>query len=319
MRMYTLPVTLMLKGRQSGKSFFLFILSLGVAFTVILFGPASGLSADSVDRPFRLAITSSIFTDVNENDIRAALKVWVKTFAEEQRIHVDPDPHMHRTLDDLIRYARANPVDGFGITTPEYAILRREMDFDLFAAGSIGGQIEVVYILLVRQDSGLERLDQLAGRSLNVVDNPFMSLAVIWLDTALLEAKLKRTSRFFRQVTMDRKISQVVLPVFFGKVEACLVKQDGFEVMSALNPQLKKQLRILAASPPLVPAGLAFLRGSASSYRQQVLEAMPRLGDSPTGQQILELAQSEKFTVHNISCLDKSLKLLDRHRQLSGN
>lgn len=315
--MENLPIMAMSKRRKRGRAFCRLMLSVVIAVTVLLFAARTELFADAARRPFRLATTSSIFTDVNENDIRAALMVWVNTFAQEHDIPLDPDPNMHATVEDLMRFARTNPVDGFGITTPEYAVLRREMTFDLFATGGVGGQFEVVYLLLVRHDSGLERLDQLAGRSLNVVDNPYMSLAVIWLDTALLEAKLKRASGFFRQITMDKKISQVVLPVFFGKIDACLVRQDGFEVMSALNPQLKKQLRILAVSPPLVPVGFAFLQ-NPSSYRQLILDALPRLGDSPTGRQILDFAQSDTFTVQSISCLDKSLELLNRHRQLLG-
>ncbi len=232
---------------------------------------------------------------------------------------MDPDPNIHRTVEDLIRFARGNPVDGFGVTTPEYLALSREMSFDLFATGSTEGRITEEYLLLVRKDRGFDRLDQLAGRTLGVVDNPRMSLALIWLDTVLLEAKLKRSSDFFRQVTPDRKVSQAVLPVFFGKIEACLVTRDCFEVMSELNPQLKQQLRILNASPPLMPAGFFFLKDSKSASRTRILDAITRLGDTPAGRQIIELAQAEKIDGYEIHCLDKSLELLNRHRRLLRN
>lgn len=314
-----LPVTLMSTRRQRGKSSLCFVLSVGIAVTVLLFGARAELFASAVDRPFRLAFTSSMFAEVNENDVRAAMKVWIMTVAQERGIPVDPDPNIHRTVEDLMRFARTQPVDGFGITTPEYVVLSKEMLFDSFAAGVIGGEMTDVYILLVRQDSGLERLDQLAGRSLSVVDSPHMSLAVIWLDIALLEAKLKRTSDFFKKVTVDRKVSQVVLPVFFGKVDACLVTRDSFEVMCALNPQLEKQLRILSTSPPVVTGGFFFRRDSTSSSRQQILDSLTRLGASPAGRQILNLTQSEAIDVVSISCLDESLELLNRHRRLLGD
>ncbi len=317
--MSVITIMLVLKHGRRGVFFFRSALIFGMAAIALLLGARTELLADGVERPFRLAFTSSMFTEVNENDARAAMKVWFMTVAQEQGITVDPDPNIHRTVEDLIRFARGNPVDGLGVTTPEYLALSREISFDLFATGSTEGRITEEYLLLVRKDRGFDRLDQLAGRTLGVVDNPRMSLALIWLDTVLLEAKLKRSSDFFRQVTLDRKVSQAVLPVFFGKIEACLVTKDCFEVMSELNPQLKQQLRILNASPPLVPAGFFFLKDSKSASRTRILDAITRLGDTPAGRQIIELAQAEKIDGYEIHCLDKSLELLNRHRRLLRN
>ena len=317
--MSVITIMSVLKRGRRGVPFSRSALIFGMAAIALLLGARSELPANAVERPFRLAFTSSMFTELNENDARAAMKVWFMTVAQEQGITVDPDPNIHRTVEDLIRFARGNPVDGFGVTTPEYLALSREMSFDLFATGSTEGRITEEYLLLVRKDRGFDRLDQLAGRTLGVVDNPRMSLALIWLDTVLLEAKLKRSSDFFRQVTPDRKVSQAVLPVFFGKIEACLVTRDCFEVMSELNPQLKQQLRILNASPPLMPAGFFFLKDSKSASRTRILDAITRLGDTPAGRQIIELAQAEKIDGYEIHCLDKSLELLNRHRRLLRN
>ena len=196
------------------------------------------------------------------------------TVAKERRIPVDTDSYIYRTADELVKAGRTLQVDGFGVITPEYARLSQEMKFDRIALGVKDGRITEEYLLLVRKDSGLERLDQLTGRSLNVLLNPRMSLAVIWLDTVLMEARLNRTSDFFGPVTVNKKASQVALPVFFGKVDACLLTQMSFKVMAELNPQLKEQLRVLANSPALVPSGFAFrgdytlLRPAGRSWRR---------------------------------------------------
>lgn len=289
----------------------------GLAVAAILFGPRSELFADAVERPFRIAFTFSLFGEVNENDVRAAMKVWLMTGAQERSISVDPDPNIHRTVGDLIRFARSTPVDGFGITTPEYLDLSREMSFDLIAVASKNGRITEEYLLLVREDSPVKRLDQLAGRTLAVLDNPRLSLAVTWLDTVLMEAKLRRSSAFFKRVAMEKNVSQAVLPVFFGKTDACLVTRDSFEVMSELNPQLKQQLRVLTVSPPLIPACFVFLKDAESVNRTKIIEIMNKLEDTPAGRQILEIIKTEKLEAHDISCLDESLELLSRHQRLA--
>ena len=59
--------------------------------------PATG----DTNHPFRLAFTSSMFSEVNEADARAAMKVWIMTVARERNIAVDSEPHIFPNLDDL--------------------------------------------------------------------------------------------------------------------------------------------------------------------------------------------------------------------------
>ncbi|MDZ7599597.1 MAG: hypothetical protein U5J82_15245 [Desulfobacterales bacterium] len=105
---------------------------------------------------------------------------------------------------------------------PEYAHLIREIDFDHFAVAIVNGVFTDEYLLLTRRDSGLERLDQLQGRRLTVLNNPRMSLALIWLDTLLLEARLEPARAWFGAITLNKSAAQKALPVFFGKIDGGL-------------------------------------------------------------------------------------------------
>jgi ABC transporter, phosphonate, periplasmic substrate-binding protein len=304
------------------KRFHYGCLRLWLCLGLVWFASVLSAYADPVPlphrEPFRMACSSSMFTAVNESDVRAAMKVWILTVAKDRGIPVDPDPHIYSSVEEMITYGLENAVVGFALTTPEIPRLSREMKFDRVAVGVRNGRITEEYLLLVRRDSGLERFDQLRGRSINVFNNPRMSLALIWLDTILLEARLERAADFFGQVTLNNKTAQVALPVFFGKVEACLVTRDSFEVMGELNPQLNQRLRVLAASPEVVPSGFAFRAGHASPFDTPIQEAMEQLGDSPAGRQILTLTQSDRLEFHPISCLNGSMELMARHRQLCG-
>jgi phosphonate transport system substrate-binding protein len=88
--------------------------------------------------------------------------------------------------------------------------------------------------------------------------------------------------------------------------------------MSELNPQVGKQLRILAVSPEVVPSGFAFRSDYASPYRAQMLVEMGRLADSPAGQQILTLIQTDRIEDQPISCLASAFELLSTHQRLSS-
>jgi len=143
-----------------------------------------------------------------------------------------------------------------------------------------------------------------------------MSLATIWLDTLLLQKGLRRAAEFCGRATFVNKATKVALPVFFRQADACLMTRRSFETMAELNPQLGKQLRVLAASPEVVPSGFAFRADYHSPFREQILVEMTQLSESPAGQQILALTQADRIQERPLSCLDSALELLATHRRL---
>ena len=198
---------------------------------------ASGPATDD-SRPFRLAFSVSMFKDVNEADIRAAMKVWIMTIVKDLDMAVDPDPNIQPTVAAMAEFGLTHQVDGFALTTPELAHLSRKMPFDRIAIGTTDGQLGDKYLLIVQRDSGIDRLEQLKGLDINVLDHPRMSLAMIWLETRLLTAQLGSTEDFFSHVNLNTNATRVVLPVFFKSIAACLVSRAVFDVMAELNPQL---------------------------------------------------------------------------------
>lgn len=257
-----------------------------------------------------------MFTEVNEGDARAAMKVWITTIGTERGIPVDPDPHFCRSVDEVIGLGKTLGVDAMGFTAPEFPELQRHFKFDRIAVSTFAGSITENYLLLVHQDSGLAGLKQLQGRSLNVLLGPRTSLATHWLDTVLLEARLGRVSTFFGKTSPHYKPSPVALQVFFRQADACLITRASFNLLGELNPQLAKKLRILAESPSLVPSGFGFCANGPSGQGSRVLSEMTRLLESPAGRQILALTQSESIRDCPLSVLDSSLELLARHKRL---
>ena len=307
------------KQRRDRKLYTRLVFWLGIGCALAWPGADAAPVVTETNHVFHMAFTSSMFCEVNESDARAALKVWIMTVARERKIAVDPDLRIYATIDELMAACRTNEVDGVGLVTAEYARLKQVMKFDRLGVGDYGGHLMTEeYLLLVRQDSGVERLDQLQGRTINVLNSPRTSLATIWLDTVLLEARLKRATNFFKHINYNNNASLVALPVFFHQIDACLTTRNSFKVMGELNPQLTKQLRVLAASPEVVPSCFAFRADGASSSRQQILSEMARLDETPAGKQILTLVKADRIVEVPVSSMDSSLELLARHERLCG-
>jgi phosphonate transport system substrate-binding protein len=277
---------------------------------------APGAPAAGAERPFKMAVTAAMFTEVNESEARAAMKVWIMTVAKEHGIPVDPELIVYSGAEAALRAAETDRIDGYGVTLEEFSALSAHIAFDRMVVATRTDNFQENYVVLVREDSGWAELADLRGRDLLVLQNPRMSLAFVWLDTVLLEKGLGRASAFFGRVEEQNKPSRVALPVFFRKAAACLVNLKSFVAMQELNPQLGKQLRVLAQSPDLVSSVFAFRADFRPSYRERLFQEMHRLSESPAGQQILTLLQSQRIDEQPLSCLDSSLALLAKHRRL---
>ena len=172
------------------------------------------------------------------------------------------------------------------------------------------GKATVQYVLLVHQGSGISNLAGLNGRNLELPKSASTSLAAPWLDTCLADQGLGLPETVFRKIDRAEKVSRVVLRVFFRQADSCIVTRDAFETMGELNPQLRKELRVLATSPEVV-ASVFFLRpGFTGKVRQELETAISILHETVAGRQALTVFQGEKLEKAPLSALKSAEDLL---------
>ena len=272
--------------------------------------------ARSPTAPVRFAFSARMFSDVNENDARAAMKVWGQAISEERGIPLDQGFQILGGVAAIAAEIRGKRIDAITLPTDEYWALRNQVSLGSIVIGSKDGQITEQYVLLVRGDSGIERLADLRGHSLTVFQSPLTSLAPAWLETELLQHQLGLAAQFWGRMTESTKLLRAILPVFFHQADACLVTLKGFETMAELNPQIGRQLRILAKSEAWVPSLFCFRGDYLSPYREKILQEVSRLNQSPAGRQTLALFQTEQLYPSEPAALASSCALLDLHRRL---
>jgi ABC-type phosphate/phosphonate transport system substrate-binding protein len=280
--------------------------------------PAAAASGEerSPTAPVRFAFSSRMFVDVNENDARAAMKVWGQTVSVERGIPLDPVFQIFVGTGAIATAIRGRLVDAITLPTDEYWELRNEVPLGSIVIGSKGGESTEQYVLLVRGDSGIQRLADLRGHSLVIYQNPLTSLAPAWLETELLQHQLGLTEQFWGRITESAKLLRAILPVFFHQADACLVTLKGFETMAELNPQIGRQLQVLAKSEAVVPNLFCFRGDYRSPYREKILQEISRLGETTAGQQTLALFQTDRLFPGDPASLAGAFALLDLHRRL---
>ena len=285
-----------------------------VVFAAVLLG--RGHAAESESRAFRLGFSSAMFTDVNENDAKASVRVWGQALGQERGVHVDPNVLILKDIPALLHALRTEGVDALALPTTEYDAFRKEVPFAPIFVSFSGGRFTEQYVLMVHQDSGITSLADLRGRSLAMHRHPRASLAEPWLDTLLVQAGLKPAALFFGKTSLNTKLSKVVLPVFFRQTDVCVAPESGFRTMAELNPQVGKQLKVLATSSEFLPALFCFRADYASAFKEQLFAGIRDLHKTPAGQQVLTIFQAERIEEQPPSRLDSTLELLATHRRL---
>ncbi|WED63261.1 PhnD/SsuA/transferrin family substrate-binding protein [Synoicihabitans lomoniglobus] len=261
----------------------------------------------------RFAYSGQIMQGVNINDAQAAIKVWAATIVGDWDFKVSADIGIIDGVPAIIAAMKENRIDAVIVATDEYWETRKHVPIGPLLVGSIDDDFDEEYIVLVNNDSGFTTLADLAGRNLNIWRSLRTCLASQWLEVALWDEGLGSADTFWAERIEIRKLSQVVLPVFFGQADACLVTRRGFKLMSELNPQLGQKLTAIAVSPPLVPS-ISFFRGDYDSpMLSRIVAMLSDVSSSEAGQQTLTLFQQNNLMQCTPADLEITCALLDRY------
>jgi len=255
--------------------------------------PVRGVDATNELKPesLRIGFTQNAFQSMNRNDVEASFKAFVETVGRKNGYLIAAQVQI---FDDLAEYAAAIRSGAIQLAIVD-AWNYQTMDFQnraqpLFVSKGEAG-LGRRYLMVARQDSGLNTLADLRGKQITLFSVANSNLGRYWLETLLLTNRLGTLAEFFGDVEVAGKPSLALLPVFFGKKSAGLVDEAGLKVMRELNPQVGKELKVLATSEPLVNSiiYLSTTGWSSETYRNDIIRGLAQLHEEPVGQQILTL------------------------------
>ena len=253
--------------------------------------------------------------DVNLNDARAAMSIWIKRMNQDTNVVMDPK--VFNTTQEIVERTRKGLSDAVALNVVEYRQIADLLDStQIIAAGGASGLEQ--YVILAKQSSGLRQLGDLQGRRLLMLKTPKMCVAPAWLCTVLDEGHFGPADRFFGSVATDMKSSQVVLPVFFGQADCCVTSKRSFDTMCELNPQVARELKVITSSLAMVVDFYVFRRGYLGAKREGVIRAMSALTASESGRQLATLFQFHELAIRDGSCLVSALGVLEGADRATG-
>ena len=266
----------------------------------------------------RVAVSAETLAGANLNDARAAYRVWLREVRGQLGDAIaEPVPEIFIASDDLVRGVCQGTLDCYGMTALEFAKVVDLTDPDsLVIQDYMADGLE--YVLLVHSGSRFKQLADLRGAQIVSHLHRDMTLLPAWLTTMLAASKLPAPEHFFASNKLIDSLSQVVLPVFFGRVDGACLARRSWDTAVELNPQLGHDLWPLAVSPKVIPILFGFRRSANANARKALIDSIQRVYSVPAGRQIIALYQSTTLVVKPVSVMKITLDMVHAFARLQS-
>lgn len=258
------------------------------------------------------------FQEVNPLDAEAAFKTLSRTLGVKQGYDVHVTVESFENGREVNAYMQYSPLQLIIYNSLDYLQTANSRSVEPLFVPAEDGHVLRQYVLLTR-DTGLDTLEDLRGRSLNIYYGPNSSLAVKWLEVLLRKHENTDIDSFFSSVHKHADPLAAILPVFLGKRDVVLVDADKFDLMAELNPQLSKLSAIVASEPYLCQL-VCFSRSGwgSAEFKDAMLQAMTKLHENQAGRQILLLFKADKIVPFEPHYLESAMRLERNELNMQG-
>ena len=301
-----------------------FTLGLCLAMGAALAQQASpGKAAGGETRGLRRArlngvVSSASLTNLNQNDARAAIKVWFDLVAQRKGFVLDSKVDILASVAEMKERLQSRSVEVLVLSITEY--LELESSYlavaSLTHAVSVQGGASYSYLLLVKLSAAAPTIAGLRGRNALVFSRGGSGAGMAWLEVLLGKEKLGRAASFFGSVKAVDKAQACILPLFFGTVDACVVDEVNLNLSKEMNPQVG-QLKVLARSRPMIGSVIA-TPVEPSPYQNELLDTILSLHEDPRGRQLLMVFKTDRVVRIQPGDLDSARELWRDYYHLPG-
>ncbi len=259
-----------------------------------------------------IGFTSKIFMNVDPKDAKAIVDLYVKEFGRS--LNIETKAVVYSDINSIISDLTTGRLDIVSTLPIEYHRIAQRADTELAYTNTNNDRKKRKWILLVRNNSGIRGLDDLKDKKLTI--GKADTIGLMFADILLLRNNKRPAEQYFSKIIKKRKISSIILDLFFKKTDACLVDDWAFSTMAELNPQIQKQLKIISASPAIINTIIFFRKDISKEKKERAREAIRQMTVSDYGQQLLMVIKSDSIVKLELSDLDSFNQFFNEYEKL---
>jgi phosphonate transport system substrate-binding protein len=245
--------------------------------------------------PFSAVIgySSSIFTHLVKENAQAAAKLWSNLVIRNN--NGSAETRIFQNCSEMEKELKSGKIDMVILLSTEYLGLKNRGLLEPFFISARGEELYDTFILITRRDSGIHSVGDLRGKAFLQQSGSHCEIHRLWFDMLMMKQGVHEPERFFSSLKEVVTPSQAVMPVFFKRADACILSRRSFDVMAELNPQLRKDLRIIEASTPVATGVICIRKGCDSRQRERLIEVLETLDRDVEGKQLLTLFRMSRL------------------------
>lgn len=256
---------------------------------------AQSKSGNEINNTRKLIISLSSFHNAKSEDAQAIAQILADHIKKSRNLNYNFQVKTPKTLSEIEK-AAGDDFDCVILTTDEYLALKNKLPLEPFATNVTNGKIGYTYHFIVNKSDDITDISQLRNETINVLSRENQNAPLYWLDKLLAEKKLGSSKKFFKNIFIDYKATNVFLPVYFKKAKACLITDVALNLMVELNPSIKNSIKILNTSDYMI-LGLNCLnknKKETDSYKT-LAKIILDLHQNEYGRQLLHLFSVDKL------------------------
>jgi phosphonate transport system substrate-binding protein len=153
--------------------------------------------------------------------------------------------------DTMIRRLQEGSLQLGYVSNLEYIKIKQKLNITPFAKVIKGGSSKYNAILLVREDAGINSLSDLKGKTFSYTSKD-SSHGYLFPGLLIKKNFHQSLENFFGHLNITKKDPDGILSVLYKKSDVVGASSQTFMILSDLMPRLKRELKILDKSDPLV-------------------------------------------------------------------
>jgi len=149
-------------------------------------------------------------------------------------------------------------------------------------------------VIFVRKDSGIGTVEQMKGKRLALVARATMAGCLFPL-VHLHDAGVRKPEAHFKEIYFAGSHDGAIRDVLEKKADVGASKNTVFNESAALDPRVRRELKILAESVDVPENGLALRRTIDPAVKRRLADALISMHEDPEGVSVLKAFGARRF------------------------
>ena len=166
------------------------------------------------------------------------------------------------------------------------------------------------YVIVTKKN--ITELNDLRNHKLAITDVGFGEIAEFWLNSIMQKEYNQDKSNFFKKVNYLDSESRCVNSVFFSKDDACVVREDVYNLTCELNPQIRNKTHIIRKSVNLLHSVFCLTGKFTPEEKKRFISSVFKIQETPDGEQIMNLFKRTKLIEFKQEYLENIEELINK-------